>query len=737
MFWDSLVFDGINGVEVEAVTAAFGTVDVTARGRAAGAASGCGSSSGRVHDSYQRRLKDLPLAEQDVVIHLTVRRFICGTDDCPRRTFAEPFAQLTAPYARFNHAAGPRPGACRARTRPAGARLTAQLGFRALGRMTLLRRVMALPDPQCGTPRVLGVDDFATRRGQTSLHSTLTCGETHRVVDVLPTRDSGPLAAWLATHPGVEIICRDRAGAYAEGAQLGAPAAIQVADRFPPVAGRGPGRRNLRRGPPCLNGPTARSERTLRRRSTTRCAADRTSMAGGPSARRPRTPWSTSCSPRATPAGQSPGISGWGLNTVLRYARAATWQDTLQNRPRPSRLDPYKPHLERRFAAGCTNVTRMHRELTAENAPVSYQMVRAYIATLRAAPPQAPPPPTVRRVTGSSSSAPRTCPEGQSFATSLEKDWDAVLQGLSTCWNSGPVEGRVNHIKMVKRQMFGRAKLPLLRKRVLHSRSKLVTRTRTVRPLRHARRHERRRLLAASSRTAGPRNLTRTPTFLQTPSPSGLPSPRCRWSSALPTNCHGRSTGWTARSTDTTWAETPSSTPVPRSYTAGRTRIRQRPRRSCGLHSLRHRPHLGRAPALHPGPGIQTNHRGGVGPRYPLLLRNSAPTPRAGLIERHGLRVVTNSNVVDRPHGMCARTQNPPIKPRLRGPERCRRQPGPGGGSARPTRRRARRLRGAASGTAPTRHRTRPALRRACPPVAGGLVLAARQQSVLTCTSPE
>ncbi|WP_420497754.1 hypothetical protein [Parafrankia soli] len=54
-----------------------------------------------------------------------------------------------------------------------------------------------------------------------------------------------------------------------------------------------------------------------------------------------------------------------------------------------------------------------------------------------------------------------------SFATGLEKDWDAVIQGLTTHWNSGPVEGRVNHIKMVKRQMFGRAELPLLRKRVL------------------------------------------------------------------------------------------------------------------------------------------------------------------------------------------------------------------------------------------------------------------------------
>ncbi|MFB7056951.1 hypothetical protein ACFCXT_28015 [Streptomyces vinaceus] len=93
---------------------------------------------------------------------------------------------------------------------------------------------------------------------------------------------------------------------------------------------------------------------------------------------------------------------GWGLNTVLRYATAARWQDTFrENRPRPSRLDPYKPYLERRFAEGCTSVTRLHGELRADNAPVTYQMVRSHIADLRGAPAGTPPrPPTVRQVTG-------------------------------------------------------------------------------------------------------------------------------------------------------------------------------------------------------------------------------------------------------------------------------------------------------------------------------------------------
>jgi transposase len=398
----------------------------------------------------------------------------------------------------------------------------------AASRSALLRLVMALPDPARPTPRVLGVDDFAIKRGQNYGTVLINC-ESGVPLELLAGRGAQPLADWLSAHPGVEVICRDRSGAYADGARTGAPDAIQVADRFhlwqnlakavercvaahraclpepdpEPVAGPGPG---VPANPAQASQPGPEPAGKFAERARRHHAMVHELLAGGQGIR--------------TIARHL----GWGRHTVQRYARAATWQELVDGRwqgPRASKLDPFKPHLHQRADEGCSNAAQLFREIGALGYTGSYSIVRGYLDQHRPGKaPLTPPPPTVRKVTGWLTRRPESltedeqptlkallarCPElraasdhirsfatmltqltGQdhlaqwisdvkdaelpglsSFAKGLEQDLDAVTHGLTSRWNSGPVEGRVNHIKMIKRQMFGRAGLPLLRKRVL------------------------------------------------------------------------------------------------------------------------------------------------------------------------------------------------------------------------------------------------------------------------------
>ncbi|WP_037583136.1 ISL3 family transposase [Stigmatella aurantiaca] len=355
----------------------------------------CKSRSTAPHSTYVRHPTDLPCAGRPVQLELRVRRFYCRNPECSRRTFTEPVSRLLAARARRTRrlataqcAVGMTAGA------EAGARLLKPLAMPA-SPDTLLRLMHRAPRPAEKKPRVLGVDDWALRKGRT-YGSILVDLEAHRVVDVLPDRSAPTVSQWLQRHRGVQVITRDRSSEYARAAQAGAPKAQQVADRWHLLLnGRQMVERWLTgaharlRALPCV--PKSSASPRPRRSSFPRT---RSEVSAGEESRTRRL--ATYQEVRRRHLAGEPLLTirralKLARETVRKYALAEAFPERAVRRPGPSLLDPYLEHLARRQAEGCENALLLWRELRAKGYPGSSRQVHRWLQTRRAAPARSTP----------------------------------------------------------------------------------------------------------------------------------------------------------------------------------------------------------------------------------------------------------------------------------------------------------------------------------------------------------
>lgn len=184
-----------------------------------------------MHSFYRRHPQELPCAGQRLQLLLSVHTFFCREPTCPRKVFTERLPDLLRPYSRFTTCLRTLIQAIGlAFNGQGGARLARQCGIH-LSRVTLLRSLSLLVDPSRAQVSAVGIDDFAWKRGK-RYGAVIIDLTTHEILDLLPDREASSVQKWLAAHPDIAIVSRDRGGAYADGAAQGAPQAEQVADRW-------------------------------------------------------------------------------------------------------------------------------------------------------------------------------------------------------------------------------------------------------------------------------------------------------------------------------------------------------------------------------------------------------------------------------------------------------------------------------------------------------------------------
>ena len=481
----------------------------------------CGTLSRSCHSRYVRTLADLPVGGRAVAILLTVRRFRCATPGCRRRTFSEDVGgQIGRRYGR-------RSARCDQVVHAVGIALGGRPGSRMMARLaapcskdTLLRIIRrtashlpttARVGPLAG-PRVIGIDDFAWRRGH-RYGSIVVDLERRTVIDILPDRERETVANWFRANRQVEVICRDRGASYGAAASAAAPQAIQVADRW-----------HLFENASAAFLQVVRAELPLLRKALApKAAIDPATLTRaewlqweGALARSAVNAQVEALASARTPIKQIARVTGIARQTVRRILRGVR-HDVF--RSRQSSLDPWQARLETEWDAGCRNGAELWRRMRAAGFTGGLRVVTEWVTKRRRDEKIGQPAGasvsarsiardiTSERASGSARVAmvnaivetaspalieARTLldqfhammrtrkPEKlelwieaaqtshiAAFAAGIRTDQAAVHAAIVEPWSSGQVEGQITRLKLVKRQMYGRANLDLLKARLM------------------------------------------------------------------------------------------------------------------------------------------------------------------------------------------------------------------------------------------------------------------------------